>query len=60
MPYESKNNAAGLAGVGAAQHIGRLALHASAEGRSLYEAVGFIRTNEMRKELTPGADDVAG
>jgi GNAT superfamily N-acetyltransferase len=38
--------------------IRRLTLHASAEGRPLYEAVGFRPTNEMRLELSP--DDAPG
>jgi GNAT superfamily N-acetyltransferase len=35
--------------------IVRLVLHASAEGRPLYESVGFESTNEMRygRELRP-------
>jgi GNAT superfamily N-acetyltransferase len=30
------------------QRIERLLLHASAEGRSLYEQFGFVASNEMR------------
>ena len=30
------------------QHLDRLVLHASDEGRALYERLGFIATNEMR------------
>ena len=29
-------------------HVARLVLHASDEGRPLYEAMGFVNTNEMR------------
>lgn len=41
-----------------AHGIRRLTLHASAEGRLLYEKLGFAATNEMRCELesVPGAD----
>jgi GNAT superfamily N-acetyltransferase len=41
-----------------AHGIRRLTLHASAEGRLLYEKLGFAATNEMRCELErePGAD----
>lgn len=35
-----------------AQGIARAALHASVDGRPLYEALGFIATNEMRRDLT--------
>jgi hypothetical protein len=31
-----------------AEEINRLILHASEAGRSLYERLGFVRTNEMR------------
>jgi GNAT superfamily N-acetyltransferase len=31
-----------------AQRLDRLVLHASAEGRALYERLGFVATNEMR------------
>jgi GNAT superfamily N-acetyltransferase len=41
-----------------ARGIRRLTLHASGEGRPLYEAVGFRPTNEMRLELAP--DDAPG
>jgi GNAT superfamily N-acetyltransferase len=34
--------------------IRRLTLHASSEGRALYERFGFRPTNEMRLELAPG------
>jgi GNAT superfamily N-acetyltransferase len=34
--------------------IRRLTLHASGEGRPLYERFGFRPTNEMRLELAPG------
>jgi GNAT superfamily N-acetyltransferase len=37
-----------------ARQIRRLTLHASDEGRPLYERFGFRPTNEMRLELTPG------
>jgi len=30
------------------EHLDRLLLHASAEGRSLYERLGFVANNEMR------------
>ena len=30
------------------ERLDRLVLHASDEGRALYEKMGFIRTNEMR------------
>lgn len=30
------------------QHLGRLVLHASPDGRRLYEKLGFVPTNEMR------------
>ena len=36
-----------------ARGIRRLALHASVEGRPLYERMGFRPTNEMRLELSP-------
>ena len=39
-----------------AHGIGRLTLHASAEGRLLYQKLGFVATNEMRCEL----DSVSG
>ena len=41
-----------------AHGIRRLTLHASAEGRLLYQKLGFVATNEMRCELesAPGAD----
>jgi len=32
------------------EHIDRLVLHASNEGRSVYEGLGFIASNEMRLE----------
>ena len=31
-----------------AERLDRLVLHASDEGRALYERLGFIQTNEMR------------
>lgn len=34
------------------QRVARVTLHASKEGRSLYEALGFEPTNEMRINLT--------
>ena len=41
------------------QRLDRLVLHASAEGRRLYERLGFVATNEMRFAgdlcLAPGA-----
>jgi GNAT superfamily N-acetyltransferase len=37
-----------------ARGIRRLALHASAEGRLLYQKLGFVATNEMRCELDNG------
>jgi GNAT superfamily N-acetyltransferase len=41
-----------------AHGIRRLTLHASDEGRLLYQKLGFMATNEMRRELEsgPGAD----
>jgi GNAT superfamily N-acetyltransferase len=33
---------------GRAEKLDGLVLHASADGRSLYERMGFIATNEMR------------
>ena len=36
-----------------ARGIRRLTLHASSEGRPLYERFGFRPTNEMRLELAP-------
>jgi len=42
-----------------AHRIRRLTLHASAEGRPLYERCGFRPTNEMRLELAPG-DEAGG
>jgi GNAT superfamily N-acetyltransferase len=36
-----------------ARRIRRLTLHASDEGRPLYERFGFRPTNEMRLELAP-------
>jgi len=32
------------------QHIARITLHASDDGRALYEGLGFVPTNEMRLE----------
>ena len=43
-----------------ARGIRRLTLHASAEGRPLYERFGFRPTNEMRLELPPNAPPPAG
>ena len=37
--------------------IVRLVLHASADGRPLYEALGFVPTNEMRYTGALAADD---
>jgi hypothetical protein len=34
--------------IGGARGVGRIVLHASAEGRRLYERLGFVQTNEMR------------
>jgi hypothetical protein len=34
-----------------AQRLDRLVLHASEEGRTLYEALGFKASNEMRLAL---------
>jgi hypothetical protein len=34
----------------AARGIRRVVLHASADGRRLYERIGFVPTNEMRLE----------
>jgi GNAT superfamily N-acetyltransferase len=43
------------------QRLDRLVLHASAEGRSLYERLGFVATNEMRfKGSLRGPDDRRG
>ena len=36
--------------------IRRIVLHASAEGRRLYERLGFTATNEMRLTSGPGGD----
>ena len=38
------------------QKLDRLVLHASADGRALYERLGFIATNEMRLSATDIAD----
>lgn len=38
-----------------ARAITRIALHASDDGRPLYESLGFMQTNEMRLEHRPGA-----
>lgn len=35
-----------------AEKLDRLVLHASEDGRSLYERLGFARTNEMRLAVT--------
>lgn len=35
-----------------AQRITRITLHASSDGRPLYESLGFVATNEMRLVLT--------
>jgi hypothetical protein len=32
----------------AGERLDRLVLHASAEGRELYQRLGFVATNEMR------------
>lgn len=37
-----------------ARAITRIALHASDDGRPLYETLGFVQTNEMRLEHRPG------
>lgn len=42
-----------------ARRIRRLTLHASTEGRPLYERFGFRPTNEMRLELAP-SDEPGG
>lgn len=34
------------------RRVARISLHASAEGRPLYESLGFENTNEMRIKLT--------
>jgi ribosomal protein S18 acetylase RimI-like enzyme len=34
----------------AARRVRRIVLHASDDGRSLYERLGFVPTNEMRLE----------
>lgn len=40
----------------AARGIRRIVLHASTDGRRLYERLGFVQTNEMRlTELSPSA-----
>jgi GNAT superfamily N-acetyltransferase len=39
------------------QRLDRLVLHASAEGRALYERLGFVATNEMRFEGSLRAPD---
>ncbi|HVN83715.1 MAG TPA: GNAT family N-acetyltransferase [Candidatus Binatia bacterium] len=36
-----------------ARGVSRVALHASVDGRHLYEQLGFVPTNEMRLELSP-------
>ena len=33
-------------------HVSRVLLHASQEGRSLYESMGFVPTNEMRLDAS--------
>jgi ribosomal protein S18 acetylase RimI-like enzyme len=38
----------------AERNIRRIVLHASADGRRLYERLGFVPTNEMRLETTRG------
>jgi len=37
-----------------ANHLNRVSLHASDEGRPLYESLGFAPTNEMRLAQPPG------
>ncbi len=37
-----------------ARGMTRIALHASDDGRPLYESLGFVQTNEMRREHRPG------
>ncbi len=39
-----------------AHGIRRLTLHASDEGRLLYQKLGFVATHEMRCELEGGSD----
>ena len=36
----------------AARRIARFSLHASHEGRAVYEKLGFVATNEMRRDVT--------
>ena len=43
-----------------AHEIGRLTLHASAQGHGLYERLGFRATNEMRLVLGPGPGAARG
>jgi len=43
-----------------ARGIRRLTLHASADGRPLYERYGFRPTNEMRLHLAPDGDRAGG
>lgn len=38
-----------------AHGVQRLSLHASSEGRPLYEALGFVPTNEMRRDTATGS-----
>jgi hypothetical protein len=39
-----------------AHHVRAVILHASDDGRRLYESMGFHSTNEMRILLEPAAD----
>ena len=38
-----------------AERVSRISLHASDDGRPLYEALGFAATNEMRRDTVSGA-----
>ena len=40
----------------ALRRIRRIVLHASEDGRRLYERLGFVQTNEMRLEPSPAAE----
>jgi hypothetical protein len=43
------------------QRLDRLVLHASEEGRALYQRLGFVATNEMRfSDSLLGPDDRRG
>lgn len=56
-PYRRRGMARGLVRMAldwCAEHrVGAVILHASAEGRGLYESLGFAPTNEMRVIMTP-------